>query len=128
MAELLISARQTTLEAQWRDEDLRHREVLEARRVVDDRRRAVDEKAEQLRVHRELIVSRCSFYLLKIWWYYPGYWQYICATCGCGRGCPHERAVPARLGAPFSGHIRSPGRGRGELFHNISMCHEIALQ
>jgi hypothetical protein len=50
MAELLISARQTSLEAQWRDEDLQYREVLEARRVVSDRRRAVDEKAEQLRV------------------------------------------------------------------------------
>jgi len=35
---------------QMREEDLRHRELLNNRRKVDDMRRSVDEKMEQLKV------------------------------------------------------------------------------
>ena len=46
----VLSATQMSLEVQWRAEDLAHRKIEEDRRRIDDRRRAVGEKAEQLKV------------------------------------------------------------------------------
>ena len=52
------------LASQWREEDLLYRELETRRRVVDDTRRAVDEKAEQLKAISSLSALIAGFAMI----------------------------------------------------------------